>query len=117
MSGDGNIPGERIKWAARLTTLAAGVILVIVFTFISRPVWFLLPLILPILVAIIAWLLPEVGDVIGAIIVIGSTAALINIVPMNYDFGVKVALVAPWVIFLIGGIFHILTAFKRRKIK
>jgi len=108
------MPNERIKWAARFTTLAAVIILIIVFAFITRPAWGLLPLILSAFFAAIAWLLPELG---GPIIVIGSIAALIIISPMTYDIEYRIALVAPWVIFLGGGVLHLVTAWRAYRIK
>ena len=105
----------RIKWAARFTTLAAVILLIIVFVFLTRPVWFLLPLILPVLFVGIVWLLPV--PELGAVIVIGSIVALVNIVPMNYDIGYRIALVAPWVIFLAGGVLYLIIAWRAYKIK
>ena len=105
----------RIKWAARFTTLTAVIILFIVFVFITRPVWFFLPLILPMFVVGILWLLPV--PELGAVIVIGSIAALVNIVPMNYDIEYRIALVSPWLIFLAGGVLYLIIAWRSFKIK
>ena len=107
---------RRIKWAARFTTLAAVIILIMVFVFVTRPVWFIFPLIMTALVVGIAWLLP-VPEVLGAVIVIGSIAALINIVPMNYDIEYRIALVAPWVILLAGGVLYLIIAWRSYRIK
>ena len=107
---------ERIKWAARLITLSAVIILIIVFVFITRPVWSLFPIILSALIVAMAWALP-VPEVFGSVIVIGSIAALINIFPMHYDVGYKIALVVPYIVFLAGGILYLLMAWRAHKIR
>jgi len=106
----------RIKWAARLISLAAVIILGMVFALITDPVWFLFPLIFTALVVGFAWVLP-VPEVFGPVMVIGSIAALINIVPMHYDIGYRIALVAPWIILLAGGVLYIILAWKSYRTK
>ena len=104
---------ERIKWAARFTTVAAVIILIIVFAFITDPVWFMLPIIFSVIVTGAAWLLPE----LSGLIVIGSVVALVNIFPMNYDIEYKIALIAPWVVFLVGGALYLVTVWRAYRIR
>jgi hypothetical protein len=104
--------GIWLRWAARILSLISLAAFIIAFSCITRPTWFLLILIPVIPLAAVAWFWSVPG---GVIMIAGSIVALVNIVPMSYDIGVKMALVVPWIIFLVAGVLYLISAWVQRR--